>query len=331
MGKNNDSPGVALLRVCVAGFCAAGLLAAAGCSAGRGFAAGMAADAAMESAYAKSVADASALEEFSAAEADDGGAEPGTEVPQSRKLVKSASLRVRVPDPNVLEGRIAETLGRYGAYASQAAVYENSRSYTIRVPELSYGFLLEEINGLGKVLYRSENAEDVTLRYYDLAGRLATREELLKTYRTYLGKAQNIEEILSVEARITELQYEIDRTGTQFRSLANLVDYATIELELVGPVAVSSSAGPSLGERITALFGSFGAYASMALLALMSILIYGIPGIGILALLFWLFFGRVGLLKKLWFLVMGRTGPVKTREAQNTEGGKEGSDECHCE
>jgi hypothetical protein len=303
----------------MAGFCAAGLFTVAGCSARGGFAAGAAGQSLPRAALAKSMADASVSEEFSLAEAVEEGTGPETAVPQTRKLVKSANLRIRVSDPDVLERRIAETLDRYGAYASQTAVYENSRSYTIRVPELSYRFLLEEINGLGKILYRSENAEDVTLRYYDLAGRLATREELLKTYRAYLGKAQNIEEILSVETKIAELQYEIDRTGTQFRSLANMVDYATIELELVGPVSVSSAAGPSLGERITTLFGSFGVYASMALLALVGILIYGIPAIIILTLLFWLFFGRVGLLKKLWFLVMGRTRPLKTIETRNIQ------------
>jgi hypothetical protein len=194
----------------------------------------------------------------------------------------------------------------WGAYAAQAAIYENSRSYTIRTPAASFDSLLGEIGGLGKILYRSENTEDVTLRYYDLAGRLATKEELLKTYRAYLGRAQNIEEILSVESKIADLQNEIDWTGTQLRSLTNLVNYATIELELVGPVSTSPYAGPSVGERIAGLFRSFGDYASAVLVVLLGVLVYGIPSLIILALLLWLLFGKVGVLKKLWFLVMGK-------------------------
>jgi alpha-D-ribose 1-methylphosphonate 5-triphosphate synthase subunit PhnG len=83
-------------------------------------------------------------------------------------------------------------------------------------------------------LHRSENAEDVTLQYYDLEGRLNTKRELLKTYQSYLGRAKNIEEIMTVEKQIAELQNEIDWTGTRFRALADTVDYATIRLEISG-------------------------------------------------------------------------------------------------
>jgi hypothetical protein len=223
-----------------------------------------------------------------------------------RKLVRNANLRLRVPDPEAAEQPLLAAMEKHGAYAASTEIYENSRSYTIRVPRASYGKLLEEVDGMGKVLYRTERAEDVSLRYYDLEGRLNTSRELLKTFQNYLGQAKNIDEIMTVERRIAELQEEIDRTGSQFRSLANLVDYATIDLELLGPVSVSSSGAPTLGERISGLFQSFGDIASAVLVVLTGLVIYGLPAVLLLALLFWLLLGRIGLVKKLWRLAAGK-------------------------
>ncbi|MDR2110379.1 MAG: DUF4349 domain-containing protein [Spirochaetaceae bacterium] len=251
--------------------------------------------------------------EFAEAEWQRPAEEPGGEdfyganSGRTRKLVKSAELHLRVDNPEAAEPPLMEIVEKYGAYTASVRISGNSRRYTIRAPSASYEPLLAELNGIGKILYRTESAEDVTLRYYDLEGRLETKRELLKTFQGYLGKAQNIEEIMTVETRIAELQREIDWTGTELRSLADLVDYATVDLELRGPSALPS-AKPALGDRIADLFRSFGDYASVTLVVLTGIVIYGVPGVLILAFLFWLLFGRIGLLRRLWYLAAASHG-----------------------
>jgi hypothetical protein len=225
---------------------------------------------------------------------------------QTRKLVYQAGLRIRVENPEAAEKPLADLMAKYNAWSSSTRIYENSRDYTVRVPSKYYDVFLKEAANLGRVLSRTESAEDVTLRYYDLEGRLATKQELLKTYQGYLSKAKDIDEIMTVEQRIAELQQEIDWTGTQLRNLSNLVDYATVDLELSGPVAASSYSAPTLGERLSELFGSFGEVARGAVVVLTGIVIYGVPAILIAVLLFWVLFGRIGLIKKLWRLASGK-------------------------
>ena len=207
-------------------------------------------------------------------------------------------------DPEAIEKLLVELMGKYDAWAASTVIYENSRDYTIRVPSSSYDAMLEELTGLGRTLWRSENTEDVTLQYYDLEGRLITRQELLKTYQSYLARANNIDEIMTVERRIADLQQEIDQTGTRFRNLANLVDYSTIDVGIIGPASASSQSNPTLGDKLGELFGSFGDVASSAFVVVMGIIIYGVPAVLILILLFWILFGRIGLLKKLWRLAV---------------------------
>jgi hypothetical protein len=223
-----------------------------------------------------------------------------------RKLVKRANLSIRVEDLAAADASVNALMEQHGAYASSTEISENSRSYVIRVPHRAYEAFLAGMSGMGRTLRRSESAEDVTVRYYDLAGRLATKQALLETYRSYLGKAKDIEEILSVEARIAELQNEIDGTGKELRRLASLVDFAAVELDIYGPAASVSNSGPALGERIKELFSAFGGFVSTALVVLLGMVIYGIPVMLILVLLFWILFGRIGLLKKIWHIAAGK-------------------------
>ena len=220
---------------------------------------------------------------------------------QSRKLTKSAYLCLRVDDPAATEKPLSELMDKYGAWSASTSIYENSRNYSIRVPSGSYDALLTELAGLGRITSRTESTEDVTLRYYDLEGRLAVKRELLVTYQGYLSKARNIDEIMTVESRIADLQQEIDWAGTQLRNLSNLIDYSIVNVEIVGSSG-SSYSRPTLGERFGNLFGSFGDVFSAALVVLAGIVMYGVPAILVVVLLFWLLFGRVGLVKKLWQL-----------------------------
>ena len=222
---------------------------------------------------------------------------------QERKLVKWASVRIRVEVLDAADASISGLMEKYNAYAASTNIEENSRHYSLRVPAPQYDVFLAEMNGLGRLLNRYESTEDVTLRYYDLEGRLATKRELLRTFQSYLGRANNIDEILAVEARISELQYDIESTGIQLRNLANRVDYATIDLSLIGPVALSQTQRLTLGERIEQLFGGFGSFFSTVAVIIVGAVVYGIPVLLLLVLIFWLLFGRIGLLKRLWRIV----------------------------
>ena len=106
------------------------------------------------------------------------------------------------------------------------------------------------------------------------------------------------------------MQYDIDRIGTQLRNLANMVDYATIDLTLLGPVASVSSQGTTFGERIKVLFSGFGDFLSVLVTVILGIIIYGLPIVLLLFFFYWVRFGRIGLLKKL----VKVTGDKKEKE-----------------
>lgn len=248
-------------------------------------------------------------------QAQDGSAIPADSANpavKSRKLIKTADVEIRA-DKSLLDGegkifgaakKVDELLKQYGAYSERSTIYEESLRYVIRVPQGSYDAMLSGLSVLGKLSSRVETAEDVTLRYYDLTGRLATKKNLLETFQSYLTGAQTIEDIMSIETRIAELQNEIDWLGTQLAELANLTDYATINLSLYSSQAAASY---TLGDRIADLFDSFAGFASGALVVILGIVVFGIPIVLLVFLAFWLLFGRIGILRKAFRFASGRS------------------------
>jgi len=223
----------------------------------------------------------------------------------NRKFTTSSNLSIRIENFDGGVNKLNEIISKYDTYASSVSIYENSRSYTLKVPTQNYKNFLEEIMKIGKTINYEETTEDVTLRYYDLESRLNTKKELIKTFQSYLGKAKNIEEILSVESKIAELQAEIDDTGRPFRLLNNLIDYSTIRLELLGPITVTNYGKETIGEKIKGLLNGFGDFVSAIAIVLLAIIVYGIPSVILLLVLYWLLFGKIGILKRIYKSLSG--------------------------
>jgi hypothetical protein len=251
-----------------------------------------------------------------ASESADGVFPPDTENPapsagKTRKLIRSADLSIEA-DKSLTEReggvsggalqKVEELAGRHNGYIEQSRSDQSSLHCTIRVPSASFDEFLAGVSSLGRIISRSENAEDVTLKYYDLEGRLATKKNLLAVFQSYLGRANNIEEIMQVETRIADLQNEIDWLGTQVTELANLVDYATVSLYLFNPGKVQTY---TMGDRVKRLFGSYGDFASETLIVILGIVIFGVPLLVLVILAYWLLLGKIGLLKKAFRLVSG--------------------------
>ncbi|GHV15740.1 hypothetical protein FACS189493_0040 [Spirochaetia bacterium] len=221
----------------------------------------------------------------------------------SRKFIVTASLTLHLTNLEKGEVILTEIMGKYNAYTTETSIYNNVLYYTIKVPADIYKECFEELKTIGKIENFNETREDVTLNYYDLEGRLNTQRELMKKYQEYLGKATNIEEIMTVERQIAELQNEIERMGKDFTRLNNSIDFSTIQLVLNGPRNNNVYYTESIGDKIKNLFYGFRDYISTTITILTGLIIYGIPTLIILLLLYLILFGKIGILKKVWSLL----------------------------
>ena len=112
---------------------------------------------------------------------------------------------------------------------------------TIRVRSEFFADLLKEIDKeAAYVHYRNIRSEDVGKQFVDLESRLKTKREVQERFKEILRtKAGKIEELLSAEKQIGELQEEIEATVSRLIYLKDQVAYSTINLEFYELVSTS--------------------------------------------------------------------------------------------
>ena len=200
-----------------------------------------------EAAYTSAVtADAVAVEyEYESGEyADAAGAEmPSENIQQSqRKLIKTVDLSVETESYDTLiaglENQIAE-LGGYIEYQYQYngsgySNYEETRyaNMQVRIPVNRLEEFIVRVGEQSNITNKEERVEDVTLRYVDLESHknaLMTEQDRLLDLLTV---AETVEDIITIEQRLSDVRYQLESMESQLRTLDNQIDYSTINLSI---------------------------------------------------------------------------------------------------
>lgn len=287
------------------------------------------ADFAAEAAPMEGAARGSAMK-LAAAPSQAGSPDRPAQEPQAssagRKLVYTASMTVETADAKAAEEAAVAAeaaAAAAGGYAAEKRVDADGVWLTLRVPVATLEPLMDAFAGRGRTLSRSLSAQDVTDQFFDLEGRLRNLRLLEERYRSYLAKADRLEEILAVERSLSDTMREIEWLEGSFRDLSKRIELATLSLYLKPESAVDPSR-PSLGQALARLFKGLGRAARLALLVLVGLVIYGVPGLLLAAALWWLCFGGLGLLRRLFGLAASRNGAAAGRRPR--DGGAAGGD-----
>lgn len=159
-----------------------------------------------------------------------------------RKLIKNVNMTVETKEfdafLNTLETKVDELEGYIESLETyNGSVYSdyrdnNSRnaSMTIRVPQNKLDGFLSEMSGICNVIRRSENVTDVTLTYVDLESHKKALVEEQERLLDLIAQAEYIDEIITIESRLSEVRYRIESMESQLRTFDNKINYSTIEL-----------------------------------------------------------------------------------------------------
>lgn len=254
-----------LAVICLAGSM---LVSLTGCGSSAKFAAGTAADTAarvenssvmdMGGGYLTEEAEweETMTAEEASVEVDDNAAS----VQSNRKLIKTVDMDVETREFDKVMSALEEQIGTLGGYienmdtynGSSYTYYRSSRnaSMTIRIPKDKLDGFLETVSEISNVVRCSEKVEDVTLAYVDLE----SHKNALRTEQTrlleLLEKAESIEDILTIEQRLSEVRYALESMESQLRTYDNKVDYSTVYLSVEEVKELTPVAEETVGERI---------------------------------------------------------------------------------
>jgi hypothetical protein len=174
----------------------------------------------------------------------------------SRKLIKTVSLSMETKAFDTMKSEMESSISACNGYIQYSSFdapqgQNNYRYYSItaRIPSDRLDEFVAAAGKLGTVTNKSENVEDVTLDYVD---KTAYKESLQVEYdrvTTLLEKAEDLDQILALESKLSELRYEINSYESQLRTYDNLIDYSTVNI-YISEVEYEKETEDTIGSRI---------------------------------------------------------------------------------
>ena len=189
-----------------------------------------------------------------------------------------------------------------GSYYSSKSVRLRNASFTVRVPSESFADAMAQAGDFGKIINRNVNSQDVSDNYYDLKSRLETKYILRDKLTGYLSQAKDIKDLLEIERQLNSVLEDIDSTEGRFKRLSGQIDYSTIYINMQFEAGKNESGIilPDVKDSWNKFITTVIAFFWGLLKVLFYIVIFGIPLIALAAFFFWLLFGKVGLLVRLF-------------------------------
>jgi hypothetical protein len=162
-----------------------------------------------------------------------------------RKIIQTATLELTTGEVSKRfedVGNIAAAAGGFIASSSFGNSGENqTASITIRVPSDNYQKALNDLRNLGDVKSEQSTANDVTEEFTDLQSRLRNLQATEAQYLTFLQRATDINDVLTVQDRLNSTRADIEQVQGRIDLTQHQTDLATITVDL-DPPAVATTA-----------------------------------------------------------------------------------------
>ena len=184
----------------------------------------------------------------------------------NRKLIKNVYIDLETKSFENITAAINRKVSEMGGYIECSNIsypnsYDNyvgrrSMNLSARIPSDRLDEFVNHISASGNVTYKSENVTDVTLQYKDTEGRKNSLLVEQKRLNELMKKAETVEDIIAIEARISTVRYELESIESQLRSYDNQVDYSTVNVNINEVIDFTPVKEDSTWERISKGFAS---------------------------------------------------------------------------
>ena len=186
------------------------------------------------------------------------------QVENGRKLIRTVSLSLETKEFDSVLTNLSTKTTELGGYIETSTVNGNSyshhstryASYVIRIPADKLNEFVEVVSELGNVTQKNESVEDVTLRYIDVESHKKALETEQERLLELLSKAENMEEILTIESKLSDIRYEIENYESQLKTMDNQIDYSTVSVYVDEVERVTDTGEKGFFEEIKERFGN---------------------------------------------------------------------------
>ena len=185
-----------------------------------------------------------------------------TALPENRKLIQTVRMTVETEDMDSLLQQLNTRISELSGYVQGQNVYNGSaysnRRYrsaeiTVRIPADLLSAFTDHVGAVSNVVSNNITVEDITLKYVSTESRMKALQTEENRLLELLAKAETMEDLLTIESRLTEVRWELEQVTSSLRVYDDRVDYATVYLSISEVKEYTVLTEPeTVGERISA-------------------------------------------------------------------------------
>ncbi len=198
----------------------------------------------------------------------DGGAEPVEDV--GEKLIYRADLTVETTEFDAAVAALEALAPSVGGFVESSNVSGNTTwqpdgttrvvdrwaNYVLRVPAGRFQETVQRAGDLGSVVNSGTSVENITSQFTDQEARQHSLEVQEERLLSMLEKAEDVDTLVILESRLSEVRYEIESIERQLRNWQRDVDYSTVSVNLseVAVYTPTATVQRSYSERLGGAF-----------------------------------------------------------------------------
>ena len=180
-----------------------------------------------------------------------------TSAESERKIIKEASIDLEVRNLTDFQKSLKTAMEKNGGYvgSESSSNWDNSRTFnaTLHIPADKLDSFLTELDTLGTVTHKEIGSDDVTDTYVDVEAKLKSLETELETLLGIMKKAENLDDVIKLQDRITQVRGEIEGYKAQLKILDGQIEYSRVMLSATEESHTVKSDG-SFGSQVKEKF-----------------------------------------------------------------------------
>lgn len=184
-------------------------------------------------------------------------------LPENRKWIITVDMNVETDALDTLMANLDQKISALNGYVEDQNIHNGSNyashryrsaNLTVRIPAECVDQFTDDVSGIANVVSRNLRREDITLQYVATSNRVTALETEEARLLELLAEAETMADLLEIEARLTDVRYELENFASQLRLYDNQVDYATIYLNISEVQEYTPVEDPTFLERIRTTF-----------------------------------------------------------------------------
>lgn len=181
----------------------------------------------------------------------------------ARKIVKRANLTVQTENYDKSVSAFESLVTEFGGYLQSSTIegngikdggFNRNATCVARIPSDRLDEFLNSVSGTGSIVRKSVNGEDITQNYYDMDSRLKTLRVEQTRLRELMAKANKVEDLLSIEQRLSEVETQIEELTGGLKRMDSLISLSTVTVKFQEVRVISAGNSNSLGGQVASMF-----------------------------------------------------------------------------